>query len=156
LRDIGSNLLYPGDVTSYLIKKERINCLFTSQTAYYTSLEKGFINIKKSIRSYRTFAFQSGPIKPTENFKFISRMLSILRSVIYSSELWLCGDTDQTKDKEVYENYCRNIINEARLAYRSTTNSNRPKVGGPKQFNALNNQRWNNTPTKKNKHRKYM
>jgi hypothetical protein len=82
-------------------------------------------------------------------------MLSILRSVIYSSELWLCGDTNQIKDKEIYENYCRNIFNEARLANQSTTNSNRPKAGGPKKFNALlNNQRWNNTPTKKNKHRK--
>jgi hypothetical protein len=155
LKDIKSNVLCPGDVTTYFLGKVKINCLFTSSTAYFTSLEKGFKNIKKGIRSYRNFALQSGPIKPVDNFKYISRTVSILRSIINGSELWLCGDTDQIKEKEIYENYCRTVINEVRLVSRPTAVSNRPKAGGPKQRNASsNNQVWKNSPTKKNRQKR--
>jgi hypothetical protein len=32
----------------------------------------------------------------------------------------LCGDTNQIKEKEIYENYCRIVINEMRLVSRAT------------------------------------
>jgi hypothetical protein len=69
MKDIKTKALKPGDVTSYFIKKENIHCLFTSQSAYYSSLEKGFLTIKNYVRrSYRNFAIQSGPVKPTAYF----------------------------------------------------------------------------------------
>uniref|UniRef100_A0A2S2QR77 O-acetyl-ADP-ribose deacetylase n=1 Tax=Sipha flava TaxID=143950 RepID=A0A2S2QR77_9HEMI len=151
LRDIRSNQFSPGDVTSYFMNKERINCLFISPTAYYSSLEKGFTNIKKHIRSYKHFVFQSGPIKPADNFKHISRMVLIMRSIIYSSELWLCGDKDLTKETEVFDTYYRNIINEIKLASRQATVSNRPKAVDLKQNNTpSNNQKRKNAPSRKN------
>jgi hypothetical protein len=59
----------PGDVTYYFIKKQNINYLFTIQSAYYSSLEKGFLIIKNYLRmTNRNYAIQSGPIKPTANF----------------------------------------------------------------------------------------
>jgi hypothetical protein len=143
-------VLFPGDVTIYIIKNVKINCLFTSSTGYFSSLEKGFKNIKKGIRNHRSFAFHSGPIKPVDNFKYISQMVSILRSIIYGSELWLCGDTKQSKEKEIYENYCRNVINEVRLASRSTADSNKPKH----RNTSSNNQKWKNTSMKKNTKRR--
>jgi hypothetical protein len=133
------------------MNKERINCLFISPTAYYSSLEKGFTNIKKHIRSYKHFVFQSGPIKPADNFKHISRMVLIMRSIIYSSELWLCGDKDLTKETEVFDTYYRNIINEIKLASRQATVSNRPKAVDLKQNNTpSNNQKRKNAPPRKN------
>jgi hypothetical protein len=133
------------------MNKERINCLFISPTAYYSSLEKGFTNMKKYIRSYRHFVFQSGPIKSAENFKHISRMVLIMRSIIYSSELWLCGDKDLTKETEVYDTYCRNIINEIKLASRKATVSNRSKAEDWKQNNIpSNNRKRKNAPPRKN------
>ncbi|XP_025424426.1 uncharacterized protein LOC112693534 [Sipha flava] len=120
MKDIKTKALKPGDVTSYFIKKENIHCLFTSQSAYYSSLEKGFLTIKNYVRrSYRNFAIQSGPIKPTAYFKHISRIVLLLRSIIYGSELWLCGDSDQTNEKVVYEHYCKQVFEEIRLSTKS-------------------------------------
>jgi hypothetical protein len=155
LKDIKRNVLCPGDVTTYFIKKVKINCLFTSTTAYFSSIERGFNNIRKGIRSYTNFAFQCGPIKPTDNFKFISRMVSVLRSIIHGSELWLCGDKNQKKEKEIYENYCKIVTTEMRVVSRATAFSNLPNAGGSKERNAMsNNQKWKNASTKKNKRRR--
>jgi hypothetical protein len=120
----------PGDVNTYFIKIVKTNCLFTSSTAYFSSLEKGFKNFKKDIRSYKNFTFQSGSIKPVDNFKYISQMVLILRYIIYDSELWLCENTNQLKEEKIYKNDCRNVINEVRLVSRQTTirNDRKPKV----------------------------
>jgi hypothetical protein len=71
-----------------------------------------------------------------------------MRSIINKSELWLCEDTDQTKEKEVYENHCGNVINEVRLASRLTTDSNKQKAIDQKQNNT--NRKWKNAPPRKN------
>jgi hypothetical protein len=82
-------------------------------------------------------------------------MVLILRSIIYGSKLWLCGDTNQIKEKEIYENYCRIVINEVKLVSKATAVSNLSKTGGPKQRNASsNNQKWKNASTIKNTRRR--
>ena len=117
MKDITNKTLNPGDVTTYFIKNERINCLFISESAYYSSVEKGFITMRNYIRSnYRNYAIQSGPIKPSATFKHISRFVLVVRSVIYGSELWLCGDNDQTNEKHVYEQYCKKVFDEIRIS----------------------------------------
>jgi hypothetical protein len=82
-------------------------------------------------------------------------MVSILKSIFYDSELWPRGDTNQIKEKEIYENYCRIVINEVRIVSKATAVSNLPKTGGPKQRNvSSNNQKWKNASTKKNTRRR--
>lgn len=134
MKDIKNKILNPGDVTTYFIKNDRINCLFTSMSAYYGSLEKGFITINNYIKSnYRNFAVQSGPIKPIANCKHISWTVLILRSIIYGSQLWLCNDSDETNEKEVY--------NEIRISTKSTDRSNIQNVkrNSPTKINLQRN-----------------
>lgn len=103
------NKLNPGDIQIYNVKNEVIICAFIKQSEhYYTSLEKVFENIKGYIKSsYRYLAIQSGSVQSDNTFNHIARVVLILRSIIHNSELWLCGDGDQTH-KQPYDDYCRN------------------------------------------------
>jgi len=84
--------------------------MFITQNAYYTSLEIGFKHINQISKNYKYMAIQSGSIdEPSYNFEKISWTVLILRSVIYFSELWLCGDVKQTSDKVPYDQYCKNL-----------------------------------------------
>jgi hypothetical protein len=47
-----------------------------------------------------------------------------------ASELWLYGDTNQIKEKEIYENYCRTVINEVKFVSKPIAVKNRPKAEG--------------------------
>jgi hypothetical protein len=154
LEDIRSKNLKPGDITTYFIKKEKIICVFTSQTSYWTSLEKAFINIKNVIKSYRCIAYQCGPINEADDCKHEKQMVMILRSIMYGSELWLCGNTQQTTDKEIFDYYYRNLTNNAKLSFRPIDN-HRQKSGDPSSHNKQsNNKIWRRTLSKKHPQRK--
>lgn len=117
--------------------------MFTSQTKYYSNLEKAFEKIKKTIKNkdYRYFALQSGPIGLGENFKHISWTVLILRSIINYSELWLCGDTDQSEEKVIYDQFCRSVLGYSRN-YSSSFNSSSQMI-----YNKLNDGNSNNHNT---------
>jgi hypothetical protein len=152
LNDAKKKKINPGDMIPYVVNKEKIICVFTNQTEYYSNIENAFVKIKNSNKSYRYFAFQSGPIKPAENFKHISWVVLILRSIINNSELWLCGDTDQPEDKTLYDQYCRNISKNSRN-YSSNFNSsgqmdyNKANDGDP-NYTYRRSQNWNNLTKK--------
>lgn len=131
MNDVKKKKFSPGDMIQYVVHNEKIICVFTSKTEYYSNIENAFVKIKNSSKSYRYFAFQSGPIKPAENFKHISWVVLILRSIINNSELWLCGDTDQSGDIVLYDQYCKNILNNSR--YSSNFNSS-----GQMDYNKIN------------------
>jgi len=85
--------------------------MFTTENTYYGSLENGFNTINRTIKRYKYLAIQSGPIDyPSDNFQHISWIVLILRSVIRSSELWLCGDVQQKNYRVYYDEYCKNVL----------------------------------------------
>lgn len=148
LVDVENKKCKPGGIISYDINKEKIICVFTSQTSYYSCLEEAFIEIKKKVKGYRYFAFQSGQIKPAENFKHISWIVLILRSIINDSELWLTGDTDQSEVQVSYDQYSKTILGYTG-SYSSNFNSsgqmyyNKPNDDSSNDFNrSTNNQNW--------------
>lgn len=101
--------------------------MFTTQSAYYSSIENGFKTIAHRIKRYNYLAIQSGSIDyPSDNFQHIYWIVLISRSVIYSSELWLCGDVKQTKYQVQYDEYCKNVQNSMNnsFQYNSPTQKN--------------------------------
>lgn len=84
--------------------------MFTTQTSYYSSLEKGFLEIKhQTNKHFKYMAIQSGPIGFNDNFQRILWTVLIWRSIINNSELWLCGDPEQ-KHGTVYDQYCKDLF----------------------------------------------
>lgn len=86
----------PGDIKIYKVDNEVIICIFTTQTAYYSSVEKGFKNLKlQTTNQYKFMALQSGPTELRDNFQHTLWIVLIWRSIFTNSELWLCGDPKQ-------------------------------------------------------------
>lgn len=110
----------PGTIKRYIIENKKINCAFISQNAPYSSIEKAFKRINRLVKNDEFLAIQNGPIKLTKNWKHTSRMVLILRSIINNSELWLCGDTRQTKEKISYDDYCRTLYGKSRRSSSSS------------------------------------
>ncbi|XP_029344299.1 MATH and LRR domain-containing protein PFE0570w isoform X3 [Acyrthosiphon pisum] len=111
LRDIRNKKPDPGDIKIYNVKNEVITCIFTTENTYYGSLENGFKTIDHTLKGYKYLAIQSDSIDyPSDNFQRISWIVLISRSIIHSSELWLCGDVKQNNYKVYYDEYCKNIL----------------------------------------------
>ncbi|XP_060862340.1 uncharacterized protein LOC132939272 isoform X2 [Metopolophium dirhodum] len=111
LKDIRNKKPDPGDIKNYNVKNEVIICIFTTENTYYGSLENGFKTIDHNFKGYKYLAIQSDPIDyPSDNFQRISWIVLISRSVIHSSELWLCGDVKQNNYKVYYDEYCKNVL----------------------------------------------
>lgn len=123
LRDIKKKKLNPGAISYYIIENKMITCAFISQAAYYGSIEKAFKRINCLLKRYKYLVIQSGPLKITKNYKHASWLVLILRSIINKSEVLLCGDTGQTKDNVVFDNYCKTLYGTSR---RSSSTSYSP------------------------------
>jgi len=84
--------------------------MFTTKNAFYGSLENGFITICNEVKGYKYLAFQTDSIDyPSDHFQHISCIVLIARSVLRSSELWLCGDAKQN-NTVYYDEYCKNVL----------------------------------------------
>jgi len=84
--------------------------MFITKNAYYSSLESGFKHINRTSKDYKYMAIQSGSIdESSNNIEHISWIVLIFRSVIYSSELWLCGDVKLRSDKVPYDQYYKDL-----------------------------------------------
>ncbi|KAL4122999.1 hypothetical protein QTP88_015232 [Uroleucon formosanum] len=111
LRDVKNKMPEPGEILSYNVKNEVIICMFTSVNTYYSSIENGFISIGHTFKKYKYLAIESGPIDySSDNFQHISWIVLISRSVIRSSELWLCGDVKQKNYQVYYDEYCKSVL----------------------------------------------
>ncbi|XP_026812179.1 uncharacterized protein LOC113553188 isoform X2 [Rhopalosiphum maidis] len=121
LKDVKNNKFDPGAITKYTVNNEEIICIFITQNALYSSLEDGFRSIDKALKYYKFLAIQSGPIEPTDNFKHISWIVLIVRSISHSCELWLCGDVSQT-NVIYYDQYCKNL-NRSSMSYSFQSSS---------------------------------
>ncbi|CAI6373290.1 unnamed protein product [Macrosiphum euphorbiae] len=140
LSDIRNKKPNPGDITEYNVKNEYIICIFTTENTYYGSLENGFKTIQKKYKEYKYLAIQSDLIDyPSDNFQRISWIVLISRSVIHSSELWLCGDAKQNNYKVNYDEYCKNL-----LPMNNSFQYNSPN----QKYNRYNNDRRSNFNTK--------
>jgi len=85
-------------------------------------------------------AIQSDLIdNPSDNFQRISWIVLISRSVIHSSELWLCGDAKQNNYKVNYDEYCKNV-----LPMNNSFQYNSPN----QKYNRYNDDRRSNFNTK--------
>ncbi|XP_060836859.1 uncharacterized protein LOC132919335 isoform X2 [Rhopalosiphum padi] len=121
LKDVKNNKFDPGAITKYTVNNEEIICIFITQNALYSSLEDGFRSIDKAFKYYKFLAIQSGPIEPSDNFKHISWIVLIVRSISHSCELWLCGDVSQT-NVIYYDKYCKNL-NRSSMSYSFQSSS---------------------------------